>query len=315
MPGHFVVAAWDDRRRPLELVEAVGAEPAADFVVFGRNADSSALDLIERTNSEQPQADLIVVCDPNDPARRSSLRGELPPLLSLLAASPTGDPAVAVSARALREQAASAPDGTGLQGLTMRVAISGNVLFVPSDSSTASPLRLKPSLTMPTSGPTANRLRDCLVSLPLPTANPHSPDTVALRAGLLLLNDFFDESHSQSQSIEGHQNADYWHAILHRREPDYGNAKYWFRHVGRHAIFGELASSVTSMFARSAGTLAGQLERWRARLITADGWEPFAFVDLCEAASKDAELRAWCEEVQFVEMLLLLTSTYRAAVV
>ena len=145
MSGRFVVAAWDDRRRPLELIEAIGAEPVADFIVFGPNADSSALDLIERANSEQPQADVIVVCDPNDPARRSSLRGELPPLLSWLAASMTGDPAVAVSAKALREQIASAPDGTGLQGLTMRVAISGNVLFVESDSSTASPQRLKPS--------------------------------------------------------------------------------------------------------------------------------------------------------------------------
>ena len=314
MPGHFVVASWDDRRRPLELVEAVGAEPAADFVVFGPNADSSALDLIERTNSEQPQADLIVVCDPNDPARRSSLRGELPPLLSLLAVSPTGDLAVAVSARAIREQAASAPDGTGMQGLTMRVAISGNVLFVESDSTTASPPRLKPSLTMPASAPMATRLRDYILNMPLPTARTNRPDAVALRAGLLLLNDFFDESHSCSQSIEGHQNADYWHAILHRHEPDYGNAKYWFRHVGRHAIFGELASSVSSMFSRGTGSLAGKLAGWQPRLITANGWEPFAFVDLCEAAETDAELRAWCEEVQFVEMLLLLTSTSRDAV-
>ena len=314
MPDRIAVASWDDRRRPLELIEATRAERPADFIVFGSNVNPSALALIARTISEQPQADVIVVCNPNDPARRSSLRGELPPLLSLLAASPTGDPAVAVSAKALREQAASAPDGTGLQGLTMRVAISGNVLFVESDSSTASPSRLRPSLTMPASGPKANRLRDCLVSLPLPTTRPNSPDTVALRAGLLLLNNFFDESHSCSQSMEGQQNADCWHAILHRREPDYGNAKYWFRHVGRHPIFGELAPSVSMMFSRVTGALAGKLERWQSRLITANGWEPFAFVDLCEAAETDAELRTWCEEVQFVEMMLLLASTYCDAI-
>ncbi|MEK6261815.1 MAG: hypothetical protein AABP62_24720 [Planctomycetota bacterium] len=314
MPDRFVIASWDDRRRPLELIESTSAERGADFIVFGSRADPSTLALIERAISEQPQAQVIVVCDPNDPARQSSLRGELPPLLSLLAASPTGDPAVAVSSKALCEQATLAPDGTGLQGLTMRVAISGNVLFVESDSSTASPPRLWPSLTMPAAGLKATRLRDFIVSLSLPTLRPNSPDTIALRAGLLLLNDFFDDSHSCSQSMEGHQNADYWHAILHRREPDFGNAKYWFRHVGRHAIFGELAQSVSTMFSHAAGSLAGKLERWQPRLIAVGGWEPFAFVDLCEAAETDPELRAWCEEVQFAEMLLLLASTYRNAV-
>lgn len=314
MSIHFVVAAWDDRRRPLELIEATGAKPAAAFVVFGPNADSSAQELIERAITAQPPADMVVVCDPNDPARRSALRGELPPLLSLLASSPTGDLAVAVSMRRLREQAATVPAGTGMQELAMKVAISGPLLFVESDVPLALPMRCRPGLTIPASAPSATRLRDCLVSLPLPTANPQSPDTVALRAGLLLLNDFFEESHSHSQSIEGHQNADYWHAILHRREPDFGNAKYWFRHVGRHPILGKLALNVSSMFSGATGSLANKLERWRPRLITASGWEPFAFVDVCEAAANDAELRTWCEEVQFVEMMLLLTFTYRAAV-
>ena len=314
MPDRFFVTSWDDRQRLLELIESIGHEPAVDYFVFGSHVEQDSLTLIERAISEQPQADLIVVCDPSDPARCSALRGELPPLLSLLAASMTGDPAVAVSAKALREQAASAPDGIGLQGLTMKVAIAGNVLFVESDSSTALPPRRWPRLTMPASGAQASRLRDFIVSLSLQTMRPNSPDTIALRAGLLLLNDFFDESHSCSQSMEGHQNADYWHAILHRREPDYGNAKYWFRHVGRHPIFGELASSLSAIWARATGSVVGKLERWQPRLVTVNGWEPFAFVELCESAATDAELRTWCEEVQFVEMQLLLAATYRAAV-
>lgn len=313
MPGHLVVASWDDRRGPLELIEAA-TEPAAGFIVCGEQVDSATLGLIERAAIEQPLANLIVVCNPNDPARHSSLRGNLPPLLSLLAVSPINDPAVAVSAKALREYSASAPEGTGIKRLTMRIAMSGNVVFVESDSSRASPPRPWPSLTMPTSAPMATQLRDFIINLSLPTARPDSPDMVALRAGLLLLNNFFDESHSCSQSMEGQQNPDYWHAILHRREPDYGNAKYWFRHVGRHPIFGELAPSVSSIFSQATGPLAGKLQRWQARLITANGWDPFGFVDLCEAAEGDAELRTWCEEVQFVEMQLLLASTYRKAV-
>ena len=315
MTGRFAVAPWDDCRRPLELIEPTGANQPAEFVVLGSRVDPSMLALIERAIFEQPLADVVVVCDPNDLARRSALRGELPPLLSLIAASPTCDPAVAVSARAMRKQVASAPTGIGWQGLTMKVAAAGHVHFVESDVSDVSPLRRWPSLTTPVSEPTATQFRDFIASLPIPFARPNSPDTVSIRAGLLLLNDFFDESHSCSQSMEGHQNADYWHAILHRREPDYGNAKYWFRQVGRHANFIELAQQATTMFVRISGSLETKLKLWQPRLVTANGWEPFAFVDLCEAAESDAELRSWCEAIQFVEMLLLLESTYQAAIV
>lgn len=314
MTGRFAVAPWDDCRSPLELIEPTGSNRPVEFVVLGSRVDLSMLALIERALIEQPLADVVVVCDPNDPARRSSLRGELPPLLSLIAASPTCDPAVTVSARAVRKQIASALGEIGWQGLTMKVAAAGQVHFVESDVSAVLPPRRWPSLTTPASEPTATRFRDFIASLPIPNAKPNSPDTVSIRAGLLLLNDFFDASHSCSQSMEGHQNADYWHAILHRREPDYGNAKYWFRQVGRHANFAELAQQVATMFARTAGSPETKLKHWQPRLVTASGWEPFAFVDLCEAAESEAELRSWCEEIQFVEMLLLLKSTYQAAV-
>ena len=135
----------------------------------------------------------------------------------------------------------------------------------------------------------------------------------ACRAGLWLRFNFLDESHGISQDLHTPEGS-LWHGMMHRREGDFSNAKYWFRHVGRHAIFGELAPCVSSMCSRVTGLLAGKLERWQPRLITSGGWEPFAFIDLCVAAETDAELRAWCEEVQFVEMMLLLASTYRAAV-
>jgi hypothetical protein len=62
----------------------------------------------------------------------------------------------------------------------------------------------------------------------------------AILAGLLQINDYLDESHNHSQSIQGEGqdvNGDYWHGIMHRREPDYGNGKYWFRRVGHHPCF------------------------------------------------------------------------------
>src|SRR4051794_6992325 len=60
------------------------------------------------------------------------------------------------------------------------------------------------------------------------------PETA--RAGLYLRVGFWDEAHEIAQNIED-ADGSYWHAIVHRQEPDAGNAGYWFRQVGQHAIF------------------------------------------------------------------------------
>src|SRR5262245_6497073 len=55
----------------------------------------------------------------------------------------------------------------------------------------------------------------------------------ACRAGLWLRFNYLDESHKISQDIDTPEGS-FWHGILHRREGDYDNAKYWFRRVGTH---------------------------------------------------------------------------------
>src|SRR5262245_27691672 len=54
----------------------------------------------------------------------------------------------------------------------------------------------------------------------------------AALSGLWLYFSCFDESHSISQDIPTAEGG-YWHGMLHRQEPDPGNAAYWFRRVGR----------------------------------------------------------------------------------
>ena len=57
-----------------------------------------------------------------------------------------------------------------------------------------------------------------------------------VEAGLFLLNDDLPRSHALAQTLQGDALGDFWHAIIHRREGDWDNARYWFGRVGPEPI-------------------------------------------------------------------------------
>jgi hypothetical protein len=149
----------------------------------------------------------------------------------------------------------------------------------------------------------------------LVTSITSAPDAVAVKAGLLLIHDYLDESHTLSQSVEGegrNSAGDYWHAIMHRREPDDSNSKYWFRRVGEHPIFEALAELSDSVF---ASVTDSKSEQWRSKCKTSQGWDPYAFMDFCSYCRRTPEtpLNEIARKIQWAEMLLLLEQTCKDA--
>lgn len=108
-------------------------------------------------------------------------------------------------------------------------------------------------------------------------------------AGLWLYLGCFEEAHEAAQELHTVEGS-YWHAIVHRVEPDDWNSGYWFRRVGEHAIFGALAEEAA---------------RIGAPLPTA-GWNPFSFVEMCaRARAEGGTLAEMAQGIQLLEWQLL----------
>ena len=127
-------------------------------------------------------------------------------------------------------------------------------------------------------------------------------------AGLWLLHDFLDESHKISQELNT-DSGSYWHGIMHRREPDYSNSKYWFRRVGDHAIFADLCEGARELAVEHSTNGDSQYLASQSR------WDPYAFVDLCYCiACGRSAAETLARKVALLEWQLLFDYCYQNAV-
>jgi len=119
-------------------------------------------------------------------------------------------------------------------------------------------------------------------------------ESALIQSAALLWHDQLDKSHDLSQDIPC-ADGSFLHGIMHRREPDYSNAKYWFNRVGTHPVYPEILNRVTQLVAdTSLENLAGIK------------WDAAAMVDAVSSARVGTDEYMILQQIQRVEFEFLL---------
>ena len=137
-------------------------------------------------------------------------------------------------------------------------------------------------------GASASEAREVVKRLTIPEA---------VRAGLYLYLSCWDDAHSTADGVEN-PDGYFWHAMVHRQEPDPGNAAYWFRRTGAHPVSPNLN-------AEAAGR----------GYPTGSAWDPLVFIQFCESATKrpGSNEERLAREVQLLEWQLLFDHCARGS--
>jgi hypothetical protein len=118
------------------------------------------------------------------------------------------------------------------------------------------------------------RVRDADAGAIFGAALPARPQMLGLlRGGLLYALDDLDGCHAFFQEAPGDLGG-YWHAMMHRREGDFENARYWYRRAGRLPFFDALHHEVAAF----SSDMAKQ-----------DTWSPYLLTLQCEQHRFGAE--------------------------
>jgi len=113
----------------------------------------------------------------------------------------------------------------------------------------------------------------------IPMSGKSADDQKAALSGLWLWHDWLDQSHTLSQSLDN-KTGSFWHAILHRREGDFSNSKYWYARAEGHPA--------VQVLANQAGSVVNQMPADKLLFrIVANGWDPRALVDLVQEVHDD----------------------------
>jgi hypothetical protein len=118
-----------------------------------------------------------------------------------------------------------------------------------------------------------------------------------VRGGLLYALDDLDGCHEFFQNTASDL-VGYWHGMMHRREADFDNARYWFRRAGAMPFFDTLhhrAAAVSPDMAKQPS------------------WDPYLFTGQCEQHRFGAEDGGELVRLQRAEFDVVFDYTWRQA--
>jgi len=122
-----------------------------------------------------------------------------------------------------------------------------------------------------------------------------------LHAGLWVLADDLERAHRICQEINTPHGAA-WHAVVHRREGDFWNSKFWWRRAG------------CVKFEGLAATLRAQLKNAPPELAAwshGERYDAAGFVDLVEQYAREPEMQEPLLAIQRLEWASLFQECWR----
>jgi hypothetical protein len=155
----------------------------------------------------------------------------------------------------------------------------------------------------------------------IPGRNPESSKGNFVLAALMEKNDDLESCHRICQEAgQDDVCGNYWHGIVHRREPDFENARGWFRRTEGLTAYTEIYTGVLGFLQRvlqvpEYGEAREKALAFMQHLRARGSWDPIYLVDMCEAClerGSGAEVKM-LEEIQEVEFDVLFGWTYASA--